>query len=356
MNQFRSSFQYNGRINWFPGHMIKTRKLLKDTLKFIDVVIEIRDSRAPLSTENPILNELLMTNNNNRKSRVIVFNKSDLSNLQLQKRITDYFEDTAAQDKRKGAVAPMIAFTQSHANPSSSHPRHPLQLLKKAAEMHLKRYPPPTSYIQSPLQKEINMLVVGLPNVGKSSFINSIRSSSHKSKAAKVGALPGVTRNIRGFRACDSPPAYLVDTPGIMIPGNLEDTEKALTLSLLGSISEKIVPLHVVADFLLYKLNQLNNTKYLTAFELDPKKPTDDINELLNHICIKKKMLLTNNEPDLDQAAKYFITQYRDAKFGCFTLDTIPTIDKQLKNDNNNNNNNSNKNTSDGNDSDNQIK
>eukprot|EP01132_Coremiostelium_polycephalum_P002865 gene2865-3560_t len=321
---FRDTFNFTGRVNWFTGHMIRTRRQLSDSLKHIDVILEIRDARAPLSTENPILNELLPKNS--RKTRIIVFNKVDLSNSNLQNRIKEHFD---------GLNQP-ITFTQSSYNGKTTHinhPRHPYQVVKKAAELHLKKNPPPlTSTItfsgQQPndfiqgRKMEINMMVVGLPNVGKSSLINSIRLGSNKSKIAKTGALPGVTRHIKGFRVSDNPPAFLVDTPGIMIPGNLENNEQAMTLALIGAINEKIVPIQSVADFLLFKLNQLGNTTYVQEICI-PDGPIDEIQPILLHICNKLKMFMIGNKPDLDQAAKYFITLFREGKFGPLTLDKI---------------------------------
>eukprot|EP01133_Synstelium_polycarpum_P002257 gene2257-2557_t len=316
---FRSSFLYGGTINWFPGHMIKAARLLKENLKNIDVILELRDSRAPISSENPILRDLLKESNA-IKTHVVVFNKSDLANHNMQKRLKDYIE-------RHGDVH--AAFTQSSSKTNSaatqhpSHPRHPLQVVKSAIEWHNARKPP------TKIVKEINMMVIGVPNVGKSSLINAIRKGTGMTSAAKTGALPGVTRHITGFRVSENPPAFLVDTPGIMIPGVQLDHERALTLSLIGAISEKIVPNEVVADFLLYKMNAMRNFSYVKVLEYDGE-PTDDIDGLLKFICKKKGLLLkgtqsTTQANDFEQASRYFISLFRDGKFGSMTLDKIPT-------------------------------
>ncbi|KYR02887.1 hypothetical protein DLAC_00363 [Tieghemostelium lacteum] len=302
--------------------MIKNRYKLKEVMKFIDVVLEIRDARAPLSTQFPFIDELLPKGSN--KSRLIVFNKSDLSNQSMLKKFQEKIQSSELQSS--GVSVHDIEFTQSKFFDNRSSQKHPYQILKRAAELHQKRVPTNTSYLRTPLLKEVNMLVVGLPNVGKSSFINAIRSASGRKKSAKMGALPGVTRDINGFRACDNPPAFLVDTPGIMVPGNLEDTNRALTLSLIGAIHEKIVPIEVLADFLLFKLCQLKNFTFLKVLDLDPKFIEihgDNINTLLLELCTKYKLLLPNATPDTTQAAILFISKFREGLYGQFILDQL---------------------------------
>ncbi|EFA76861.1 hypothetical protein PPL_09613 [Heterostelium album PN500] len=363
---FRSSFTYGGKINWFPGHMIKATKQLKENIKNVDVVLEIRDSRAPLSTENPLLQDILRQTfkDGAKKTHIVVFNKADMSNHNLQSKIKLYYDqyNRLTEDR---AYNKHIAFTQSASKTNSaatthqSHPRHPYQVIKNAVELHRQQQDKlqqqqqqqennnnnnkiidTTIIDRKQMKKEINMLVIGVPNVGKSSLINSIRNACRMTKSAKTGALPGVTRNITGFRVSDDPPAFLVDTPGIMIPGVLEDVERALTLSLVGAISEKIVDHTVVADYLLFKMNQMRITTYVTVLKLDA--PTDDINRLLEHICQLKGMYLTNQQQfqqiklnndrlnsnktnDTEQASRYLINLFREGKFGNFTLDKIPS-------------------------------
>ncbi|KAM9961099.1 hypothetical protein ACTFIW_010275 [Dictyostelium discoideum] len=367
-NKFRKEFPYEelGKINWFPGHMIKNRRLLVDTLKFIDIVMEVRDSRAPISTENPMLSELLKESSKKKTTKFIVLNKNDLSNKHLQSKIKQYFEKQQPQPQSQQQQQPQpqqqfVEFTQSILTESpqalsiklnKSNPKHPFQLVKKAVEIHHKLYPPKyKNYLTTQLMRPLNVLICGLPNVGKSSFINSVRNASKigNSKSAKVGALPGVTRHISGFVACEDPPIFIVDTPGIMIPGNLDSNETTLTLALLGCITEKIVPIVSLSDFLLFKLNSISNFNYLKLIENDEEKqennnnnnsdddnniiptnldkfsnePTDDINKFLKLLSKRNKMLLSGGLPDLELAAKYFIAQYREGKLGCFTLDKI---------------------------------
>ncbi|EGG23114.1 hypothetical protein DFA_05244 [Cavenderia fasciculata] len=395
---FRASFEYGGKINWFPGHMIKASKEVRETLKRIDIVLEIRDSRAPISSENPLLSDIIKEEQRENTSHVIIFNKADLSNHNLQKKIQQKFEN-----RDKGVS---VAFTQaamskaaSHAGQSAaalsqiSHPRHPYNAVVTAIKFHkdwlnekkrqqqeiqLQRLQEQkdekerieqlnnnnningstnmintttttttstpiqpkkintTKIDSSKLKKELNLMVIGLPNLGKSSIINSIRTASSMAKSAKTGALPGVTKHISGFRVLDDPPAFLVDTPGIMIPGSMKDIEHALTLAAIGSISERIIDIKVVADFLLFKMNQLGQTTYVKALDY-PEGPTDDIHKLLSHMCMKhgfinnhntleslKNSSSSHNSYDYNQASKLFLQMYRDGKFGHFSLDKIP--------------------------------
>ncbi|KAN0034459.1 hypothetical protein ACTFIV_000972 [Dictyostelium citrinum] len=388
-NKFRKEFPYEelGKINWFPGHMIKNRKLLVETLKFIDIVMEVRDSRAPISTENPMLSELLKESSKKKTTKFIVLNKNDLSNKHLQPKIKQYFEKQQPliqqSNQQSNQQHQFVEFTQSILTQSpqalstklnKTNPKHPFQLVKKAVEIHHKLNPPKhNNYLTTQSMKPLNVLICGLPNVGKSSFINSVRNASKigNSKSAKVGALPGVTRHISGFVACENPSIFIVDTPGIMIPGNLDSNETTLTLALLGCITEKIVPIISLSDFLLFKLNSISNFNYLKLIEpivggekeinnteeeveeeenknkkqkknnsnnnnnnnndniiptnLDKfsNEPTDNINEFLKLVSKRNKMLLPGGSPDLELAAKYFIAQYREGRLGCFTLDKI---------------------------------
>ncbi|GAM18141.1 hypothetical protein SAMD00019534_013160, partial [Acytostelium subglobosum LB1] len=382
---FRSVYTFGGKINWFPGHMIKAAKQLRESINKVDVVLEIRDARAPISSGNPLLYDILKQwkDQDGLKSHFIVFNKADLSNHNLQSRIKSHFEQSSTSSSSL-PLSPSelnhqvrVAFTQSSskqnsaATQHSSHPRHPYQVIKQSVQYHndmlsklqqsnatpASAAPVSTSWIDpSKLKREINMLVIGVPNVGKSSLINAIRTACKLTKAAKTGALPGVTRQFSGFRVSDDPPAFLVDTPGIMIPGVQEDNERALKLALIGAISEKGVSNQDVADYLLFKLNQLNNTTYVKLLDIPDGQPTDRISELLEHVCRHQKFYQTSKtgdatptqssrhssrqssprqqqqhveqqQPlqhyDFEQASRYFINMYRNGKFGNFCLDKI---------------------------------
>ncbi|EGC31403.1 hypothetical protein DICPUDRAFT_89665 [Dictyostelium purpureum] len=327
-NTFRKEFDYHGKVNWFPPHMIKTRKLISETIKQIDVVIELRDSRAPISTANPILSELLT--NYPKKTKVIIFNKSDLANSNLQKSILDHFKSK----DQYALFSQTVSTNNNKISLPNNHQNHPLKIIKKAVEFHNKKFNQP--------QQQQQQQQTSLPNVGKSSFINSIRSASNMSKSAKTGPLPGVTKELTGFKCCDDPSIFIVDSPGIMIPGNLDYDETTLTLALLNCISERIVSQTTLADFLLFKLNSSSNFKYLNLFKENGEGnqntdadnnnnnnnqeilPTDDIDQFLNMIAKRFKIYSSNNKPDLEMASVFFISQYREGKLGNFTLDRIP--------------------------------
>eukprot|EP00039_Didymoeca_costata_P010806 m.146370 g.146370 ORF g.146370 m.146370 type:complete len:166 (-) comp14969_c0_seq4:3297-3794(-) len=165
----------------------------------------------------------------------------------------------------------------------------------------------------------MRLMVVGIPNVGKSSLINAMRRTfSGKGNAATTGNRPGVTRNLQtDIKIHEFPPVYLVDTPGVMIP-NLESGQVGMILSLIGTLRDELVGEELIADFLLYTLNSRRNFTYVKEFGLEA--PSDDIEEVLHGIATKKGALLQGGVPNTDLAARYFVECYRLGKLGRFRL------------------------------------
>ncbi|KAF3441192.1 hypothetical protein FNV43_RR15104 [Rhamnella rubrinervis] len=219
-----------GAINWFPGHMAAATRAIRDRLKVADMVIEVRDARIPLSSANKDLQGHLSS-----KRRVLALNKKDLANPNIMQKWIRYF-DSCKQD----------------CIPINAHSRSSVNKLLELVEVKLKEV----------ISREPTLLVmvVGVPNVGKSALINSIhqiassRFPVQKMKRARVGPLPGVTQDIAGYKIAHQPSIYVLDTPGVLVP-NIADIETGLKLALSGSVKDSVVGEGRIAQYLLAVLN-----------------------------------------------------------------------------------------------------
>ncbi|KAG9446691.1 hypothetical protein H6P81_012819 [Aristolochia fimbriata] len=220
-----------GAINWFPGHMAAATRAIRDRLKVADLVIEVRDARIPLTSVNDDLQDVLSS-----KRRVIALNKKDLANPNIMHKWTRHFE------LQKQDCLSIYA-----------HSRSSVQKLLALVELKLKEV----------ISREPTLLVmvVGVPNVGKSALINSIHQIAssrfpvqEKIKRATVGPLPGVTRDIAGFKIAHQPSIYVLDSPGVLVP-SIPDIETGLKLALTGAVKDSIVGEERLAQYLLAILN-----------------------------------------------------------------------------------------------------
>ncbi|KAI5682851.1 hypothetical protein M9H77_04079 [Catharanthus roseus] len=220
-----------GNINWFPGHMAAATRAIRDRLKLSDLVIEVRDARMPLSSTNQTLQPML-----SGKRRIIALNKKDLANPNIMHRWIQYF-DSCKQDCLS----------------INAHSKSSVQKLLDLVEFKLKEV----------ISREPTLLVmvVGVPNVGKSALINSIHhiASSRfpvqeKRKRATVGPLPGVTQDIAGYKIAHQPSIYVLDTPGVLVP-SIPDIETGLKLALAGSVKDSVVGEERISQYLLAVLN-----------------------------------------------------------------------------------------------------
>ncbi|KAF8396179.1 hypothetical protein HHK36_017792 [Tetracentron sinense] len=220
-----------GVINWFPGHMASATRAIRDRLKLADLVIEVRDARIPLSSANEDLQPVLSS-----KRRVIALNKKDLANPNIMHRWINYF------DSNKNDCLLINA-----------HSKSSVKKLLELVELKLKEV----------ISREPTLLVmvVGVPNVGKSALINSIYQIAStrfpvqgKMKRATVGPLPGVTQDIAGYKIAHQPSIYVLDTPGVLVP-SIPDIETGLKLALAGSVKDSVVGEERLAQYLLAVLN-----------------------------------------------------------------------------------------------------
>ena len=221
MNENQDKVFNKTNINWYPGHMAKTRKQIIEDLKLIDVVVELLDARLPLSSQNPDLKEII-----GNKKKIIVLNKCDLADDNENKKWVNYFE-------KQGNKA---VLTDSNSGKGISEVIRQIENVMKEdlEKMALK----------GRLGKSIKVMILGIPNVGKSSFINRVS----KKTSANVGNKPGVTRQKQWIRLKSN--IELLDTPGVLWP-KFESEQVALNLSYVGTIKDDVLEKTEIAFFLL---------------------------------------------------------------------------------------------------------
>ncbi|KAF9575581.1 Mitochondrial GTPase [Mortierella alpina] len=318
----RRAFVYDKIINWFPGHMAKGLRLISEKLNSVQVVIEsvmIILNSAPhemfvlcplssISTSRSSLQHIPLSSINHkfepiaqRKDRLIVYNKSDLAHPDTEAAVTKAFKDFKGQD---------VVFTNAN---EDLNVKGIIKYLTKKAKV---------SGTASEKELTTTVMVVGMPNVGKSSLINSLRRIGvKKGKAAPTGAIPGITRTVAGtIKVLDSPKVYLIDTPGVMIP-HIPDPVSAIKVALTGAISDHLSDEEVIADYLLFQLNQAEDYSYVKLYKV--AEPTDDIKVFLPQVAKYIGALKKGGEYNLAAAAQFLIKQYRLGKLGKFTLDDI---------------------------------
>lgn len=275
-------------INWYPGHMAKTRRMLAENLKMIDVVVEIIDARAPLASRNPDFDDLF-----SGKARVVLLNKSDLADGASTKRWIAYFS-------RLGIEAAGVSATGGSAKKIVA------ALIEKAAK------PRVDAMKQKGVNKVVRCMIVGIPNVGKSTLINRMAGESR----AEVGDRPGVTRGKQWVRI--SPYLELMDTPGMLWP-KLEDQELAKHLAFLGSIKDEIMDSEALALDLLELLRTAApgplTERYAKISAETPKE------ELLDAVCRSRGFLLRGGELDTERAAHVALDEFRAGKIARVTLE-----------------------------------
>ncbi|KAJ1659792.1 Mitochondrial GTPase 1 [Dispira simplex] len=274
--------------------MARGLREIQTQLQKTDVVVEVRDARIPLSSINPQLEQLA-----NHKDHVIVYNKADLADPATRPSIIQNIQRFTGQQH--------VLFTSTHVDRDV---RRIIEYAAARARADPLRYP------------SVTVTVIGMPNVGKSSLINAMRRIGvGKGKAAPTGANPGVTRRVAGvIRVLEDPAVYLVDSPGVMVP-YIADPIHALKVALTGGMKEDVTDVEVLADYLLYRLNQMRNRTYCDMFRL--KEASDDIMQVLPAIAQRIGALKKGGDHHLDWAARHFIKQFQLGKLGRYTLDDM---------------------------------
>lgn len=276
-------------IHWYPGHIAKAEKKLKEQLSLVDAVIEVLDARIPLSSSYDNISGLL-----NGKPGLLLLNKSDLVDKNELKKFVEFLKEKNNKD--------VIATDAKHSKDLNL-------IVKKAVELSEPRIQ--ALMAKGLLRRPARIMVVGLPNVGKSSIINKLTRSSK----TKIGAKAGVTRQQQWVRI--NPQLELLDTPGI-IPMRQEDQERAKKLAFVNSVSENAYSNEIVAEELLKMLND----KQAAIFREYYKVPADkELN--VDNISLERNWLLTGGTTDRERTSVYILRDFREGKIGKFILDTL---------------------------------
>ena len=276
------------RINWYPGHMAKSRRLLSDQLRSVDAVIELCDARAPMATRNPDLQRLTRG-----KSRILVLNKADLADDTQTARWLERFRASG--------------LTALRFNANGGRVKEILRQIQEASRPALERY------AARGVRKTVRFMVIGIPNVGKSTFINRL----HGSAIVKAGDRPGVTRANQWVRI--APFLELLDTPG-MLPPRLDDQEAARKLAFLGSIRDQIMDTEELAGALMAQLCRLDREALAARYKL-PEDTQAAPEALLEAACRGRGWLLSGGRLDTARAAALVLDEFRGGKIGKITLE-----------------------------------
>ncbi|MGP1569593.1 MAG: ribosome biogenesis GTPase YlqF [Eubacteriales bacterium] len=284
-------------INWYPGHMKKTRELIQTNLKLVDVVIELIDARIPISSRNPIIDEIV-----SKKPRVVVLNKSDLANAKITQSWLEYF-------KNEGNMT--ISLNASTGQGVSNL----LKLLEKFQdEKNLESAEKNSNANLPALKKQIRLMIVGIPNVGKSSLINSLMGR----KAAMTGDKPGITKGKQWLTLKNG--MQLLDTPGILWP-KFESPEVGLNLAFCGSIKDETMNTSDLGLELIKKLRSDYPDELITRYKL--VQLSDTALEDMENMAIKRGFILKGNRIDYERMGRNVLDEFRAGKLGRISLERV---------------------------------
>lgn len=273
------------QINWYPGHMKKTRELIRENLKMVDLIIEVIDARIPSTSRNPIIDELV-----GDKRRIIALNKSDLSDPQANERWSAYFQSLGSD------LVPMNCMS------GQGVPRLQKLLTTIRDERNQGQL----------LKKPLRMMIVGVPNVGKSSLINRLTGK----KSAMTGNRPGVTRGKQWLNLGND--MQLLDTPGILWP-KFEDPKTGMYLAFTGSIRDEILDLPTLGLELIKLLSARYPKLLIQRYRLE--EICDTPLETMELIAVKRGFILPGKRIDYDRTARTLLDEFRAGTLGPVTLE-----------------------------------
>ncbi len=275
---------------WYPGHMTKAKRMMQENISLIDLVIELVDARVPLSSRNPDIDEL-----GKNKSRLILLNKSDLADPEANRRWVAYFKErgfhvlevNAKTGQGLRAIQPKVQ-----------------EACKEKIERDRKR---------GIKNRPVRAIVVGIPNVGKSTFINSFAGKA----CAKTGNKPGVTKGKQWIRL--NKELELLDTPGILWP-KFESEEVGKKLAMIGSMNDDILQMTELASELLAYLLEYYRQPLLARYQIDGEGEVTPT-KMLALICENRKCYKKGQEPDFEKAAAFLVDDFRNGRIGRITLE-----------------------------------
>ncbi len=276
-------------INWYPGHMKKTKDLLKENLKLVNIVIEVIDARIPISSKNPDLDELFKD-----KKRLIVLNKYDLADPNINKEWEEYY-------KKQGWSVVLY-------NSTNNKELRKLEMaIEDASKEIVERYKK-----RGLLHKTIKAMIAGIPNVGKSTLINSLA----KKKSTKTGNIPGITKAKQWIRLTGN--IELLDTPGILWPKFI-DEDGALNLAFSGAIRDEVLVLEeIVFKFVERMRNMGLENSLLERYGVEPGERVIDT---IDNIAIKRSCVYNKTEIDYLKVSRMILKDFRDGNLGRITLE-----------------------------------
>lgn len=283
-------------IQWFPGHMAKARREVAEQLKLVDVVFELVDARIPYSSRNPMIDEVIKD-----KPRVVLLNKMDMANLNETKKWMSYFEEQG--------FYPVLIDSKNGKNLSQVTKAAEIVTQEKFERMKQKGLRP----------RAIRAMIVGIPNVGKSTLINRLAKKS----IAKTGNMPGVTKKQQWIKVGKT--LELLDTPGILWP-KFEDQTVGKKLSLTGAIKDSIVHLDEVAIYGISFLQERDLDTFNKHYNIDVTADTPYI-EVFDAIGRSRGLKLKGNEIDYESVVELIIRDIRNEKIGKYTFDHISMLE-----------------------------
>ena len=284
-------------IQWFPGHMAKTKRLITEHLKAVDVAVELLDARIPMSSANPMVENLVQN-----KPRIIVLNKSDLADVKITEKWIEYFK------KEDIDVIPVSTY-------NGKDKKKLINLIREKAKPVLEKW-----QRRGLKNRSVRIMILGIPNVGKSTLINFLSGS----KATRTANTPGHTKGKQWVRLSSG--LDLLDTPGVLWP-KFEDQNAALKLAATGAIAGEIFDSYEVVTTLLAALKEIS--PQILKEKYDIEDVNQDTQILLELIGKRRGCLLPGGEIDSTRAEALVLTDFRSGKLGRATLDMPPSEDKK---------------------------
>ena len=275
-------------FQWYPGHMSKAKRAMQEDLKLINVIIELVDARVPLSSKNPDIDPMA-----NGKSRIILLNKCDLADSSVTARWKKYYEE-------KGFFVALVN------SKNGKGVKQVNEVIQSACKEKIER-----DRRRGILNRPIRAMIVGIPNVGKSTFINSFAGKS----CTKTGNKPGVTKGKQWIRLNKN--VELLDTPGILWP-KFEDQTVGLRLAFIGSIKDELSNQYELCMLLMQYPGEHYPKAIPDTYQIEP---AENEVELLERVAKRRGCLKAGGEHDLDKAANYVIDDFRNGRLGCISLE-----------------------------------
>lgn len=303
MEKEKDNSYHKINFNWYPGHMAKTMKQVEMDLKLVDIVIEILDARIPVSSQNPEVQKLIKN-----KKKIIILNKSDLADESESTKWISYFESKQI---------PVILCNSNNGDGAN----------KVASKINLMMREEREIAQQKGRTKIARAMIIGIPNVGKSSFINRVASKT----AMKVGNKPGVTKNKQWIRLANN--IELLDTPGVLWP-KISNEQTALNLAYTGTIKSDVIDEIEIAYNLTKFLLESYRENFLSRYKLNPEivekiknnaelEENEKILEIMNYIGEKRGAVTRGNNIDLEKVSRIILDDFRTGNLGKITLEVV---------------------------------